>query len=263
MIILSVCNHKGGTGKTTAASHLAMAFSLLDLKVLLIDLDPQCFLTRALGVDEPPVEESAAMLFQPKIPLSEVPPVRVHGFDLLPSSTSLTRRMRDLNKPTDVLWARETIPEIGNYDLVMIDTAAAFTTYSLNAIVASRYVLIPVMPEYQPVVGAKQTHHTVMMVRQKLNPQLQDPFFLMSLVDGRKRNHEYYRTYMRNEYGAQVLETEIRTSTAVSVRYPDEGSVFQHAPRSRGAVDFMQTAEELAGRMRLQVVGCTHAGSGG
>ncbi len=252
MIILSVCNHKGGTGKTTASSHLSIAFSLLGYRVLLIDLDPQGFLTRALGITEPEEAASSAMLFQPQVPLSDVPRVRVHDFDLLPSSTALTKRMRKLNKPTDVLWARETIPEIGEYDLVLIDTAAAFTTYSLNAMVASRHVLIPVMPEYQPIVGAKQTHHTITMVRQKLNPNLRDPFFMLSLVDGRKRNHTHYRNYLRTEFGDLVLTTEIRTSTALSVRFPNQGSVFQHAPRSRGAVDFMKAAEELRSRIKLR-----------
>lgn len=245
MIALSVCNHKGGTGKTTTTMHVAAALGLSGYRVLVIDLDPQGFLTRMLGVEEPSEEASALMLFQYETPLDEVEMHPLPGFDLLPSSSLLTKAMRKLNKPTDVLWAREALGDLKKYHVVLFDTAAAVTVYSLNALVASRYVLVPVTPEYQPVVGAEQTHRTVGMVRDKLNPDLEPPLFLFTQVDARKRNHHRYRHYLRKHYDDRVLDSVIRTSASLSTSHSDGTTVFEHDPYSRGARDYANATDEL------------------
>jgi ATPases involved in chromosome partitioning len=131
-----------------------------------------------------------------RIPIQEAA-----GFDLIPSSSTLTRRMRDLNKPTDVLWVREALQRLDlEYDLLLFDTAAAVTVYSLNALVASQHVLIPVLPEYQSVVGGEQTYQTTQLVENKLNPRLNTRQFLFTQVDARKRIHKTYREYIREKY---------------------------------------------------------------
>jgi chromosome partitioning protein len=245
MITLAVCNHKGGTGKTTTVIHVAAALGLSGYRTLVIDLDPQSFLTRTLGIGEPKEEESSLVLFNPNMELRQAPVKQAKGFDLLPSSTALTKAMRSLNKPTDVLWAKEAIEKGLDYDVVLFDTAAAVTVYSLNALVASRHVLIPVTPEYQPVVGAEQTFQTVMLVQDKLNPDLAPPLFLFTQVDARKRNHHQYRRYMRKNYEDLVLNSLIRTNTSLSVTHADGTTTFDHDPYSRGARDYANATDEL------------------
>lgn len=245
MITLTICNHKGGTGKTTSVIHIAAALGLTGYRTLVIDLDPQGFLTRTLGVDEPQEHASSIMLFNPDLPLREVPVQHMKGFDLLPSSTSLTKAMRSLNKPTDVLWAKEALEQGMEYDVVLFDTAAAVTVYSLNALVASEHVLIPVTPEYQPVVGAEQTYQTVLLVQDKLNPKLAPPLFLLTQVDARKRNHHAYRKYLKKNYGDLVMNTMIRTNTALSTTHADGSTTFDHDPYSRGARDYANATDEL------------------
>jgi chromosome partitioning protein len=245
MKVLAVCNHKGGTGKTTSAIHIAAALGLSGHRTLVVDLDPQGFLTRMLGVEEPPPEVSSMVIFDPAVRLQEVPVHGMKGFDLLPSSTLLTKTMRRLNQPTDVLWAKEALEGLTGYDMVLLDTAAAITVYSLNALVASQYVLIPVTPEYQPVLGAEQTFQTVMMVRDKLNPALHPPIFLFTQVDARKRNHHMYRRYFRKKYGDQVMTSIVRTSAALAVSHEDGTTVFDHEPHARGARDYANTTDEL------------------
>lgn len=246
MVVLSVCNHKGGTGKTTSSIHLAAAFGLVGYRVLVIDFDPQSFLTRALGVGEPAVEASSLMLFSANVPMKDVERLQMASFDLLPSSSGLTNAMRKLNKPTDVLWTREALQSLdGLYDVVLFDTAAAVTVFSLNALVASKHVLIPVTPEYQPVMGAEQTFRTTAMVQDKLNPGLEEPHFLFTQVDARKRNHHKYRQYLRKRYDDRVLNSVIRTSATLSTSYGDGTTVFEHAPTSRGARDYANAADEV------------------
>jgi chromosome partitioning protein len=251
MNVLTVCSHKGGTGKTTTVIHLAAALGLSGRCVLAVDLDPQGFLTRAMNVEEPPADQSVAALFGPSGGLGQVRVREVGGFDLVPASSTLTRRMRDLTEPTDVLWVREALAEADpGYDVVLFDTAAAVTVYSLNALVASQHALIPVLPEYQSVVGGEQTYQTARLVEEKLNPQLEGPMFLLTQVDGRKRVHQTYREYVREKYRGAVLESVIRTSAPLA-RVQEEGeTVFDHEPGARGARDYASAAEEVIGRIQ-------------
>jgi chromosome partitioning protein len=251
MTVLSVCNHKGGTGKTTTAIHVAAALGLSGWRPLVIDLDPQGFLTRTMGVGEPDPEQSVVAFFDPDADLEQIEVREASGFDLIPSSDTLTRRMRDLNKPTDVLWVREALQRLDlAYDLVLLDTAAAVTVYSLNALVASQHVLIPVLPEYQSVVGAEQTHQTIQLVENKLNPLLETRHFLFTQVDARKRMHKTYREYVREKYGPEVLEHVIRTSTSLAKSQDGTTTIFDHDPNARGAIDYANATDELMTRIR-------------
>ncbi len=251
MIVLSVCNHKGGTGKTTTAIHVAAALGLSGWRTLVIDLDPQGFLTRTMDVEEPAPEETVAAFFEPSADLDTLPVRQLSGFDLVPSSGTLTKRMRELNKPTDVLWVREALQGSGlEYDLVLFDTAAAVTVYSLNALVASQHVLIPVLPEYQAVVGAEQTYQTTELVQNKLNPMLQSQAFLFTQVDARKRIHRTYQQYLREKYGDSVLDNVIRTSTSLAESREGGTTVFDHDPATRGAQDYANATDEIIRRVR-------------
>jgi chromosome partitioning protein len=251
MIVCAVCNHKGGTGKTTTTIHVAAALGLSGKRVLVMDLDPQGFLSRTLDVPEPDPRESVVAFFDPDMDVGRLQPRQVSGFDLIPSSSTLTKRMRRLNKPTDVLWVRETLEEQGfDYDVVLFDTAAAVTVYSLNALVASRHVLIPVLPEYQGVVGAEQTFQTADLVRRKLNPNLLTRSFLFTQVDARKRIHHTYQKYLREKYDDLVMEGVVRTSTSLAEAHEEGRTVFDHDSGARGARDYANATDELLGRIR-------------
>ena len=253
MLALAVCNHKGGTGKTTSVLHFAAAMGLSGHRTLVIDLDPQGFLTRTLGLPERATEDTVLALFQHDREPGEVDILSMSGFDLIPSSTLLTKRMRSLNKPTDVLWVKESIERgvLGrDYDVILFDTAAAVTVYSLNALVASGHVLIPVLPEYQGVVGAEQTYQTIELIRNRLNPRLAPARFMFTQVDARKSIHHSYRQYMREKYDDQVLNTIVRTSTALAESYENGTTLFDHDPQARGARDYANATDELLRRMQ-------------
>jgi chromosome partitioning protein len=246
MISLTVCNHKGGTGKTTSIINLAAAFGLSGMKVLAVDLDPQGFLSRMMGEGDADKEESSAMLFDPLVAPDDIPRRPMDGFDLIASSPILTSELRRLNKGTDVLWLKDFSKAMSEkYDLLLYDTAAALTVFSLNAMVASNHVLIPVCPEYQPIIGAEQVFQTCMMVRKKLNPSLRKPKFLFTMVDARKRSHAQYRRYLRGKYEDDVMRTIIRTSAALATSDRDGRTVFASHPRARGSIDYANAADEL------------------
>ncbi|MEM1271063.1 MAG: ParA family protein [Bacteroidota bacterium] len=251
MAVLTFCNHKGGTGKTTSVINVAAALGLAGYKTVVIDLDPQSFLTRTLGVDEPPEQASSLRLFENGASLRDAPLLSMKNFDLLPASSGLTKAMRRLNRPTDVFWVKEALDAGHDYDVVILDTAAAVTVFSLNALVSTTQVLIPATPEYQPILGAEQTFQTVMLVKAKLNPELPKPSFLLTRVDARKRVHAHYARYLRRKYDQCVLDQVVRTSTSLVQTNHDGHTVFERAPRARGAKDYLNVTRELVRRMGL------------
>ncbi|MFN3596328.1 MAG: ParA family protein [Rubricoccaceae bacterium] len=245
MPVLTICNHKGGTGKTTSSLHLAAAFGHAGYRVLAVDFDPQGFLTRMLGAEEPPASASALELLEETADLRSFPVQRMSGFDLIGSSMALTKAQRRLNEPTDVFRLRETIRAGHDYDLILLDTAAALSVFTMNTLVAADHVVIPVTPEYQPVVGAEQTWSTAGLVRTKLNPGLAVPRFLLTQVDARLTRHERYARYLRERYGEAVLATPIRTSSSLAVASRNGQTVFDARVSTRGAQDYAAAAEEI------------------
>jgi len=249
MIPITVCNHKGGTGKTTTTLMVSAALGLSGRRVLAVDLDPQGFLTRMTGTAEPAAERSSYAIFDEAAGFDPASIVKLPAFDLMPSSSRLSSAIRKLNRPVDVLWVREfSARHFADYDYVLFDTAAAVTVFSLNALVASRVVVIPVLPEFQPVVGAEQTWQTAMTVRRKLNPDLQEPAFLLTMVDGRKKEHHAYRRYLRERYGEAVLQSVVRTSASLAATRQDGRTAFEFDPRGRGTVDYALVADVLLAR---------------
>ncbi|HEX9952686.1 MAG TPA: ParA family protein [Rubricoccaceae bacterium] len=245
MPVLTVCNHKGGTGKTTSSVHLAAALGHSGRRVLVVDLDPQGFLTRTMGLAEPPAEQSSLALLDATADLRGFPVQHASGFDVVGSSMGLTRALRTLTKPTDVMWLRETLAAGHDYDDIVLDTAAALSVFTMNALVAADLVVIPVTPEYQPVVGAEQTWQTCGLVRARLNPRLREPRFLLTQVDARLTRHTRYAAYLREKYGDAVLGTPIRTSSSLATTTHDGRTVFDIRATLRGAVDYAAAAAEI------------------
>lgn len=244
--VLTICNHKGGTGKTTTSIHLAAALGQMGARVLVIDFDPQGFLTHALELDEPLPSRSSLALLRRDTALGGVPAQRASGFSVIGATPAMTKAARKLTNPADVLWLRETLRKGYPYDVILIDTAAALSVYAMNALATADGVLIPVTPEYQPVVGGEQTWHTAKLVRKKLNPDLNGPLILLTQVDGRLNRHAEYSSYMREQYGDAVMRTTIRTSSALADSCSKGKTVFDTNPNVRGALDYVAAAEEVA-----------------
>ncbi|NNE71114.1 MAG: ParA family protein [Rhodothermales bacterium] len=249
MIPITVANHKGGTGKTTSTMMIAAALGMSGRRVLVVDLDPQGFLTRMMGVAEPDPRGSSCALFDESQTFDPASIVNPGAFHLMPASTRLSTDMRRLTRSIDVLWVREfQQAHFGEYDYVLYDSAAALTVFTLNALAAARHILIPVLPEYQPVVGAEQTYQTAITVGKKLNPDMKEPLMLLTMVDGRKRNHIAYEKYLRERYEDRVLESRVRTSASLSTTRHDGKTAFDFDPRGRGAQDYAAVVDELVAK---------------
>lgn len=245
MSIITVCNHKGGTGKTTTSIHIAAALNLIGYRTLIVDLDPQAFLTCMMDVEPSNITSSSLDLFHPDSSLSDLEVLKLPPFDLLPCTGGMNHFSGKLTKATDMFWVKETLQNQSTYDAIIIDTAAAVSIYALNAMIAADTLMIPVTPELQSVHGAEQTWNTAKEVRKKWNPGLKTAMFLLTNVHGRKKVHRQYSQHMRKIYGNLVMDTVVRTSASLANVCQDGATVFETNVNSRGAKDYAAVVDEL------------------
>jgi len=245
MQVITVCNHKGGTGKTTTSIHLAAALNLVGYKTLVIDLDPQAYLTCMMDVDTSSIVHSSLNLFEPGDHLSDLKVLHLPSFDLLPCKDGMIHKSQKLTNVTDMFLLKESIQDFAGYDAVILDTAAAITVYVLNALVATDILMIPVTPELQSVHGAGQTWDTAKEIREKWNPGLKIAMFLLTNVHGRKKIHRQYSKYMRKRYGHLVMDSIVRTCSSLAVSYKNGCTVYETHVLSRGAKDYASVVDEL------------------
>ncbi len=245
MAIIAICNHKGGTGKTTTSVNVAAALSLVGYKTLVIDLDPQAFLTRNMDIEPSDTVHSSLNLFESGKKVSDLEVLHLPSFDLLPSGEGMNYFARKLTGATDIFWIQQTLSNQDSYSAIILDTAAALSVFSLNALVAADILMIPVTPEPQPVAGAEQTYATATEVRGKWNPNLKAAMFLLTNVHGRKNIHLHYSKYLREKYGSLVMDTFIRTSSYLTLGCENGKTIFDTHLSSRGAIDYAGVVDEL------------------
>ena len=245
MEVITIGNHKGGTGKTATSLHIGAVFGLIGYKTLLIDLDPQGFLTRMMGVDTNSVVDTSLRLFEVDTSLAQLETVPLPSFHLLPSSEGMRTREKKLTSTIDLFLVKEALRGQDIYDVIILDTAAALSSYVLNALVAADTLMIPVTPELQSVHGAEQTWQSARAVQGRLNPGLKRLMFLLTNVHGRKKVHRQYANYMRKEHGRLVMDTVVRTCASVAVECHGGKTVFDNNMNSRGAKDYSAVVDEL------------------
>jgi chromosome partitioning protein len=249
MRTVAVANQKGGCGKTTTAVNLASAFALLGKKVLLIDLDPQAHATLGLGCDPEAVEKTVYDIFvDPNVPItSATVESKVQGLAILPSNVLLSGvelELAALNEREYVLDKR--LHEVnGTYDICLIDCSPSLSLLTINALVASDQVLIPVQTQYYALEGLRQLLETVDIVQRRFNENLEILGLLLTFVESRTKLSRQVQKQMREYFGDLVFNTvihkDVRLAEAPSAHEP----VFIYAPDSNGAYEHRILAEEI------------------
>ncbi|MEM0940712.1 MAG: ParA family protein [Bacteroidota bacterium] len=243
MIIISVINQKGGTGKTTSSINLGSALSRLDKKVLLVDMDPQGNLGYSLGLDE---AKTIADVFQENIEINQVIQER-ESMDIIPSDirlvdielslAELANRHSILNNLFDTLST--------NYDYVLIDCPPSLSILSLNALYASDYVIIPMLMEVLSLQGLDQMIQTISKIKNGYEKDLKILGILPVMVDKRRKLSDEIRAYIKENYEVKIFQSVIRNNVRASESPSFGQSVIAYSPKSNSARDYVAFANEI------------------
>ncbi len=249
--ILSLANQKGGVGKTTTSVNLAASLAATKRKVLLIDLDPQGNATMGVGVDKNALEKTFCDVLLDTIPASEaLISIENVGIDLLPANADLTAAEVELMR-TDNAEQRfkESIAPIkDNYDYILIDCPPALNMLTLNALVASDGVIIPMQCEYYALEGLTALVDTIEQVRSSVNPNLEIEGLLRTMFDPRNTLSNDVSSQLIKHFGDKVYRTivprNIRLAEAPSYGLP----ALLYEKTSRGALAYLSLAGEMLRR---------------
>lgn len=251
MKIISVSIQKGGSGKTTSAINLGAALERMGKKVLLVDADPQANLSQSLGIiDEPEKNIFTELKKEIAGESSDLKGVVIKtksGLPLVPSSIELAGAELELvsvyGREQVFTWMLE--PLKASYDFILIDCPPAIGMLTVNALVVSDYVLLPLQAEFLPLKGLRSFMHHFKVIRSKLNKRLEILGFILTRYDERKTMNRQVLHQMEEEFGEKVFHTHIRSNIQLAKAQEAGTDIFSFDKHSHGAEDYQRLADEL------------------
>lgn len=251
MPVISIAIQKGGSGKTTTALNLGAALAQQGKKVLLIDADPQANLSQSLGIEEEPrynlYTELKKEIMQEGGRLMDAVVPTVAKVDVVPASIDLAIVELEMAG----LIGREHLmsdlvqPLTNRYDYIFIDCPHAISLLTVNALVASDYVLLPLPGEFLPLKGVYGFMRHFDLIRKKLNPRLDLMGMVMTKYDDRKQMNVGVRKQLEEKFEGKVFDTAIRTNIQLAKAQEAGRDIFSFDRHSNGAKDYCQLAAEL------------------
>ncbi len=251
-MVISMCNQKGGVGKTTSTINLGAALTEYGRRVLLVDLDPQGALSAGLGVPHYELANTVHnLMVEPRVGIEDVLiPTRVAGLDLVPSNIDLSAAEIQLVNEVgrEQTLGRALRPVLDRYDYVLIDCQPSLGLLTVNALACSEGVLIPTECEFFSLRGLALLTDTVDKVRDRLNPELTISGILVTRFDSRTVNAREVMSRVVERFGDLVFDTVISRT----VRFPETSvagePITTWAPKSGGAQAYRALAREVIDR---------------
>jgi len=246
--IISIANQKGGVAKTTTTVNLGAALAEARQRVLLIDLDPQAHLALSLGLDPDGLTASTFdVLTDRAFSLSSITVKIADDLDLAPADINLSvaeQRLGGTIGREQIL--RDKLRDIqAHYDFILIDCPPSLGILTINALAASRHVVIPVQAHYLSMKGMQLLIETIGLVREKLNPGLEVLGILLTMVDVRTRVSNQAIAALRDMFGDKVFRAMIRQNTKVIEASASGVPVLSFASSSPPAQAYRQLAREI------------------
>ncbi|HEX8959231.1 MAG TPA: ParA family protein [Solirubrobacterales bacterium] len=249
-LVYAVANQKGGVGKTTTAVNLAACVAGAGSQTLLVDLDPQCNATVALGAGRDLHPSSYDCLTGDVSVAAAARPAGPDNLWLVPANRDLAGAAVELPRlPGSETRLRERLgPVRDRFAFTLLDCPPSLGPVSVNALVAADRVIVPVQAEYLALEGLVQFMETLALIRRELNPALDVSGLLITMHDERTRLARDVEGELREHFQQMVFETVIPRSVRLA-EAPSYGlPVIEHAPSSRGSDAYRALAEELAAR---------------
>jgi chromosome partitioning protein len=243
--VIAFANQKGGVAKTTSTLNLSVALAEKGHKVLAIDLDPQGNLTMSQGMNPDSIERSMYDVLVHKLPIEQI--IHQNEIDLAVSSIDLAGAELALSSMIGRERALEkALLEAKNeYDFVVVDTPPSLGLLTINALVASNGVIVPVQCEYLSLRGLVQLENTLSMVRENLNPSVEIIGILPTMYDNRTLHSREAVEILQENFGELLFKTKIRKT----IRYaeaPVKGvSILKYDPSGSAAEAYRELAKEV------------------
>ncbi len=245
---IAIANQKGGVGKTTTAINLAASLAANDIRVLLVDADPQGNSTTGLGISKTDGKKSIYHALLGETSLEEViVPTECEGLDLIPGDRNLVAANLELvdveNRESRLKSRLESVQK--NYSHILIDCPPALDLLTLNALVAADSVLIPIQCEFFALEGVSQLLDTIDRIRIGFDHDLKLEGILLTMYDERMNLTKQVADDLKEFFGKDVFKTVIPRSIRLA-EAPSYGKpILLYDVRSRGAESYIKLAKEI------------------